>query len=229
MIKITAILQSLPVFQGIRKETMQDLEAHATIHSFCAKKVIIEERKPCDYLYIVLQGRVSVYKMNANGQKKVIFILGKGELVNEDMVEGLPSAVSVELFEAGSLIMIPKCCMLRLMAQDPRLAAHMYTSLSMKARRMVRQLKNTPNSIKMEKRLAAKLFKLGKDYGRPHAYGTEIAMDLSITYLADLLGSQRETISRAVKALQAEGLVLLDKKRFYIPDMRNLSNYFKAP
>lgn len=228
MKELRELLLSLPLFQGIHKESLLDLERHASIGTFSNKKIIVEERKFCDYLYLILHGRVSIYKLNANGQKKVMFILGEGELVNEDMIEGLPSAVGVELFEDGVLLMIPKCCVARLMAQDPVFARHLYESLSMKVRRLYRQLKNTPNSIKMEKRLAAKLFKLAKDNGKSHPLGVEIAMDLSITYLADLLGSQRETISRAVKALQKEELVLLDKKRFYIPDMKNLANYFKA-
>ena len=59
--------------------------------------------------------------------------------------------------------------------------------------------------------------------------GTLIDFDLSITYLAELLGSKRETVSRLVKQLSEAGLVEYRKNHFFIPDREKLMEYFKEP
>ena len=56
-----------------------------------------------------------------------------------------------------------------------------------------------------------------------------IDMNLSITYLADMLGSKRETVSRQVKRLTELGLINMEKNRITIPDMKKISEYFKQP
>ena len=81
----------------------------------------------------------------------------------------------------------------------------------------------------MEKRLAAKLWKLSKDYGIEAENGIIINMNISITYLADLLGSKRETISRSLKILLNENLIEYDNKKIKIINQEKLSQFFKAP
>ena len=115
------------------------------------------------------------------------------------------------------------------MESDFQLTKAVIESLSNKVRRMYRQLKNTPSSIKIEKKLVAKIYKLGKDYGISCNNGTMIDMKISITYLADLLGSQRETVSRSIKILQDKKLFYYKDKKIFIPDLQELSDYFKIP
>ena len=54
-------------------------------------------------------------------------------------------------------------------------------------------------------------------------------MDLSVTYLADMLGSRRETVSRQLKHLTEQGLVRVQRGKFIIPDRDALSVFFKSP
>lgn len=225
---ITGVIQEFPAFQGLTKESLCTLERCTSLSCFQGKKILFEERKRIDFLYFLLRGHVSIYKMNTNGQKKVMFIIGRGEFINEDMIEQMPSVVSAEIFERAELFVIPKDIVWEIMQKDTVFAKHLYESLSMKARRLYRQLIKTPSSITMEKRLAAKLYRLGKDYGTITPQGIEIALEISITYLADLLGSQRETISRCIKDMQQEQLIVYDKKRFTILDLPKLVKYYKT-
>lgn len=216
------------VFRKPKKQTIEKLIQSSQISCFKEKTILFEERKFHDTVYFILKGMVAISKLNANGQKKVMFLLCKGNFFNDDMIEGLPSAVSAEVYENCELLMVSRANVYELMKQDFEFAKVLYESVSMKTRRLYRQLKNTPNAIKIEKRLAAKFFKLAKDYGVVQEDGVLIKMDISITYLADLLGSQRETISRALKVLQQEKLIRMEKRKFLIPDVMELSKYFKS-
>ena len=118
--------------------------------------------------------------------------------------------------------------LLEIMKYDFELCKNIIISLSMKTRRMYRQLKNTPPSIKIEKKLAAKIYKLGRDYGIETEEGIVINMNLTVTYLADLLGSQRETVSRALKILQDKKLISYKDKIILIYDLNKISEFFKT-
>ena len=123
---------------------------------------------------------------------------------------------------------IKKEKLLNIMKEDFDLCKNIIISLSSKTRRLYRQLKNTPSSIKIEKRLAAKLYKLAKDYGVEHEDGIVIDMEISITYMADLLGSQRETVSRAMKVLQKNNLINYKSKKIIISNFEKLALFFKT-
>ena len=50
-------------------------------------------------------------------------------------------------------------------------------------------------------------------------------MDLPVTFLADLLGIPRETASRVCGKLQDFGLIIMEKKKIYIPDPAKMAAY----
>lgn len=220
-------IKKFEMFQDLNNETYEILKKNAHIEKFKAKTILLTERKMCEYVYFILDGIVSLYKMNTNGQKKIIFMLNEGHFVNEELSLNMSSCVGAEIFENAELLCVPKNIIMEIIRSDGEFAVNIYASVSSKVRRLYRQLKNTPHSIKLEKRVASKLYKLAIDYGKKTDKGIEIKMDLSITYLADLLGSQRESVSRSLKVLYNEGLVNYDDKRFIVTDLQALSKYFK--
>ncbi len=114
------------------------------------------------------------------------------------------------------------------MEKDFELTKVILNSLAIKVRRLYRQLKNTNPNKKIEKKIAAKLWKLSKDYGIEVADGVEINLNISITYLADMFGSQRETISRAIKVLEKENLIKFSNKKITIKNRTELLRFFKG-
>ena len=75
--------------------------------------------------------------------------------------------------------------------------------------------------------MAAKLWKLARDYGKKEESGVRISLKLTVTQLADMLGTKRETASRQLKVLVEQGLVRYDRNTFVIPDTDVLNRYFK--
>ena len=48
-----------------------------------------------------------------------------------------------------------------------------------------------------------------------------------MTLLADLVGAPRETISRACRSLSQRGLLLIQGRRFILPDPEGLSQFYR--
>ena len=57
--------------------------------------------------------------------------------------------------------------------------------------------------------------------------GILINLNLSITYLEDMLGIPRETISRALKILQKKELIISENKKIIVTDREELAKFFK--
>jgi len=222
-------LRKLEIFSEISDKSISLIYKHGKIKKYRVGSMIFLDKEHINFIYIVMSGTVSLYKVNENGQKKVIFILDNGKIINEVIIQDLPESINCETFENAEILEIDRDTFIDIMESDFQLTKAVIESLSNKVRRTYRQLKNTSASIKIEKKLVAKIYKLGKDYGISCNNGTMIDMKISITYLADLLGSQRETVSRSIKILQDKKLFYYKDKKIFIPDLQELSDYFKIP
>jgi len=222
-------LKKLPGFNGLDENTLRKLSNIIRVNRYEKAKVLFRDKDIVDNIYIVLKGKASLYKFNEKGQKKVIFILGEGDFINEVILQNSTASINCETVEDSQIMHCNTVELLQVMEESFELTKIVLSSLSLKVRRMYRQFKNTTGVLSMGKRVASKLWKLGRDYGIPLNNGILIDMEISITYLADLFGAQRETISRACKELGELGLIEYSNKKFIIKDEEKLLEYFKTP
>ncbi|MCE5284617.1 MAG: Crp/Fnr family transcriptional regulator [Pelosinus sp.] len=226
---IREALALLEVFRQLAPNSITVLSSCAVMRYLSKGEHLFFDKEPVEMVYIVVSGLVSLYKVNSHGEKKVIFILDQGKLINEVILQGLPASINCEAFDDAQIICFDKTDFLRVMENDFALTKIVLDSLAIKVRRLYRQLKNTSNSVRGDKRVAAKLWKLSNDYGVLAQDGIKINLDLSITYLADMLGSRRETVSRQLRSLVRQGLIRLDNGQITIKDRDELAKYFNLP
>lgn len=165
--------------------------------------------------------------MNENGERKVIFILRNGEMINEvSFDKSKATTVSCEAFEKSIILECRAKDFIKVMEDDFALTKNILVHTQNTNRRLYRQLKNSI-SIRIDKKLAAKLYRIGKEFGVCNGEWTLLNVNLTITYIADMLGCKRESLSRAMKILQDENLVKIEGKKVYIKK-DELSSYFKS-
>jgi len=220
-------LEVLSLFSSLKEETLRKLCHIGSKKTFKKGDHIFRDKEEVSSVYVVLRGHVALYKLNEYGQKKVIFILGKDKIINEVILDNSPASINCEVFEDSEVLAFDKIKLMEIMKDDFQLTQNILNSFAKKVRRLYRQLKNSTH-IKIERKVAAKLWKLAKDYGIETKDGILIDLDISITYLADMFGAPRETISRAMKVLQEEELIIYKNKKLIISDKNKLSDYFKG-
>lgn len=220
-------LRECKKFEGINDSTLNKLCEIGKMVYFKKGQHVFRDKEYIDNVYIVESGKVSLYKLNEAAHKKIIFILGEGHILNEVILERIKSSISCEMFDEGYIYVFDRNNFIKVMSEDFELTKKVINSLSSKVRRLYRQMKNS-TPLKIEKRLAAKLWKLSKDYGVECGGETLINLKISITYLSDMFGMPRETISRAIKILEKEGLIRRENKKVIVIDREELSNYFKG-
>lgn len=219
-------LNKMDLFQNVSENTKEALSDFGETKCFIKGSHIFRDKETVNKIYIVYSGKVALYKLNESAQKKIVFILGKDSIINAVVLDDLPASINCEVFEKAEILAFDRVKFEEIMKKDFELTKVVISSLTIKVRRLYRQLKNS-TPIKVEKRVAAKLWKLSKDYGVTVENGTLIDLNVSITYLADMFGAPRETISRALKILQEKDLIIFERKKIIIKDRDNLSKFFK--
>ncbi|MDV4149469.1 Crp/Fnr family transcriptional regulator [Clostridium sp. AL.422] len=220
-------LNKMELFNTISEDTKEALSDFAESRCYVKGSHIFRDKEKVNKIYIIYSGKVSLYKLNESAQKKIVFILGKDSIINAVVLDDLPASINCEVFEKAEILAFDKGKFEEVMKRDFELTKIIISSLTIKVRRLYRQLKNS-TPIKVEKRVAAKLWKLSKDYGIDVENGTLIDLKISITYLADMFGTPRETISRALKHLQEKDLIIFEKKKIIVTDMDKLASFFKG-
>jgi len=229
MIDLEESFKIAEVLQNINENSFEALKTCGKIKKIAKGEQLFRDKEYVPYIYIVISGLAAVYKINSMGEKKVIFVFGKGKMLNEVIFQNMTSSINCEILEEAIILYFPKDKLMDIMKEDFELTKAIIDSMAIKVRRLYRQLKNTSNSIRGDKKIAAKLWKLSGDYGVPCKEGVRIDMELSITYLADMLGSKRETVSRHLKLLTEKNLVIVKRNEFIIPKREELRKYFKQP
>ena len=214
-------LEKMDFFKEIPKDILQNLLNESKVVSYKKKEVIFHSRSRTKTVYFVYSGEVMLYN------RKVIFILGKGRLLNQSIVSKKPNALFCEAACPVQVIEIAEKQFLQLMEQSHALTRAVLREYERNLWRMGHQLKNTTGNMQMERKIAAKLWKLGRDFGVDTEDGVMIDIDLTITLMADLVGAPRENVSRACKVLTDRGLIRYGNKRFILIDFDGLAEFYK--
>ena len=220
--------EGLALFKEVAPDTLQKLRKYGKIQEFPKGSLIIRAKEPLEQIYIQIDGTSIVYNLTHTGNRKILFIFGRGALLNEHVLNEHHSATYCETIEKSRIFIIPADRFVRCMQQDFALTRAVLAAQERKVWRLGHQLKNTMGSIYMERRLAAKLWKLARDFGVNVPEGIEININLSVTFLADMLGTPRETASRHCRTLVDYRLIQMKGKRIIIINPQRISAFYRT-
>lgn len=218
----------LAFFQGLAQETLRLLSTGARSVRYGRGEMIYRAKERPEYVCFQLVGKSILYNMTHNGNRKIIFIAGRGELLNDHVLDRHVTSLFCETIEKSEVLKIPSDTFQKAMEQDFSLTRRVIEAQERKIWRLGHQLKNTMGSIYLERKLAAKLWKLSRDFGIRTEQGVEIDIRMSVTFLADLLGAPRETTSRVCGTLAARRLIAMERKRIVILDPDRLSRFYRT-
>ena len=166
---------------------------------------IFRERERVDTLYFIVEGYVVLYRA----------------LLNEVIVEKPIASISAEPLCDTLMLKIPRKYFMDYM-EDAAFSREVVYSSTKKIRKMYHQLANTSNSFRLEKQIIAKVWKLARDYGIETPSGIQIPFKVTITFLADMLGAKRESVSRVMGHLKKSNLIEYQEKLILVPDIDKL-------
>lgn len=219
----------IPILQNASEKSLVLLQSHMGMKNYRKGEHLFLDKQRVNLVYFLLTGTASLYKMCSNNEKRTIFLHKEGDLLNEVDLDGRTASVNCEFLTDSQVIYVDRQIFLQACEKDFLLTQSVFVSMSLRIRRLYHQVSNSVNSMRGDKKIAARLWKLARDCGELTEHGIEIGIPLSITQVAELIGSKRETVSRQIKILSEEGLVLIKDKKIIIVDPNKLLNYINLP
>lgn len=226
MISLNEAFEKIDIFKNINPKTIEYLKEFSNLKKYKEKEHIFMDKDEVINIYIIVCGKASLYKLSSFGDKKVIFIFDKGKILNEHSLQNIKVSINCEVLEDSVILSIPSKVLIKAMENDFTLSKYMINLMSLNIRRLYRQLQNTTIDLKCEKKLASKLLKLAKDNGIACKNIVKINIPLTITYISEMIGARRETVSRQINKLSKLNLIEFKDNNIFIKDIDKLRDYF---
>jgi CRP/FNR family transcriptional regulator len=216
-------LKHVMLFTGLDDAARKSIAALATERKVPAAAVIFREGEPADGFYVVLDGRVKVFKLAPDGRQQILHVFGAGQAFAEAaMFGGETFPAFAEALAESRLAFFPRDRFLKGLGENPALAAGLIASLA----RLCRQLTTLVEQIALNDvagRLARYLTDLARRKGIEIKKGAEVRLDIPKGELARHLGTAPETLSRALARLAAADLIDVDARVVTIRNGRALA------
>ena len=178
--------------------------------------------KPCEVVYspftkakevfVITKGYVMALTYDDEGRRHIHLIYGPGAYFPViTAFKDKPQRATYEALSEVEVELYKKDTFLQLIDQDlpfcRRILLKTVDQVGIFADRVVEL-----QTAKLEDRLLARLKVLIKDHGVTGANGSHLPYKLSHQHLADLLGVERESITRAFNRLQKKGIVARNRE-----------------
>lgn len=183
---------------------------------------MFEQGDPSDHFFVVITGRVKVFRHGASGNDVILEMFGPGEPLGAVAAyESRPYPASAEALESTSCLLIPRQEFFRLLEDHPSLVRGLLGSLSMRLVELTTRLTELTGG-RAECRLARLFLKLADQLGRPQTGGAFIPLPLSRQELADMTGTTVETCIRIMSRWGKENVLRTEKEGFVLVDRTGL-------
>lgn len=216
------ILSSLPLFADLAPGELAEIAAHSDERSFRKGELILYEGKPHQGLCVVRFGLVKVFKTSSEGREQVLRLVGSRESFNEiPAFDGGLSVANAQALENTSLCIVPHAALRRLMHRSPLFAAAAVQFLTAHMRHLVAMVEDL--SFRTVTARVAKILLQTKKAEDGVGAGAERRGRLTQQDMAQMAGTAREVVARALKALEQVGAISQRRGRITILDTAKLA------
>ena len=214
------IMSRIPLFNGLPEDQLLAINQIAVEKKVNKGEAIFSEGDEGKGFYVVLEGRVKIYKVSAEGKEQILHIFGQGQPFGEVPVfAGQKFPANAQAIAKGRLLFFPRTAFVALITENPSLSLNLLAILSSKLREFTVQIENL--SLKeMPARLASYLIYLADEQQSEDA----VTLGISKGQLASILGTIPETLSRIFAKLSGQDLIRVQGPKIELLDREGLED-----
>ena len=202
-------IATVSLFAGLPKSEQEALASIAMAKSFPRGQIIFAEGAEAAGFYVLLAGRVKIYKVSLEGKEQILHIFGTGDAFGEAAVfTGHRYPAHAEAMESSKALFLPRYEFVNLVEKHPSLALNMLADLSRRLHRFTNLIEDL-SLREVPGRLAAHLLYLSER----QKDSDDLTLEVSKVQLASLLGTIPETLSRILARMVREGFIELAESR----------------
>lgn len=214
-------LKNVSFFKQLPSAELTRILRISKSQSFAAGELIISRQDSGRHFFIVLSGRVKIFIASGARKRKTFAMLRKGAFFGEmSLLDGKVRSASAQAMEPTTLLLIRKRDFKRLLFKDPRLMYKILKTLSDR----LRVANEEVEALLFKNLMGRTVHTLLELLERKNKLSQSAFIPMKLTHqdLADLVGTTREPMTRAVSMLRKIGVLEYRNKTIHLKDISRL-------
>jgi CRP-like cAMP-binding protein len=216
------LLRGTTLFANLAPEHVGRLAASSRKQTVRRGETICRQGEPMPAIVALVYGSAMLALRRADGGRRTVRFIGARECFGlATVLHNRPCPADVIALADSLVISVPVPVLLRLLGTDPGFARALLRELSDDYLDLLEELQASVQKSAVQ-RLAAYLGSLAEPNGTPHTWIARLPV--SKTILADRLGITKETMSRLLRELMAQGAIEVARRDITILDRNRLAS-----
>ena len=216
------LLQSVALFWDLSEEELGYISEKMIARHYESGKFIFFEDSEGEQCFFVVQGSVKVTRLSKDGREVILAMLNEGEFFGEmALLDGESRSANVIALEETEVLTLNREDFLVVLHDYPQIAIQLLKEMADRLRKSDRQIASLSLSD-AEKRIALCIIRFADEQGIIKRGQVSIPKMPIQQDIANMAGTSRETVSRAINLLEKEHfikrqgreLLILDYKKF---------------
>lgn len=214
-----AEIEQLEFFRDLPGEIIQEVKKYSRVEQYSKDTALLWAGMECTAVYFILEGRVDISRLSAQGREQVLERLDKGEAFNlVPIFLGKPlNPADAKTIGPAELLVIRREDFLRLLDRYPVLMHALAAYLAKRLLSMV-DLAERLALFPVRQHLAAFLI------NQADAVGENVARHWTQEDIARRLGTVRDVVGRALRKFEQEGLIRFQREHIQLLDREKLQS-----
>jgi CRP/FNR family transcriptional regulator len=215
-------LSGVPYFAPLTPDERAKVRAMGVRRRVAAGATLFVEGEPCAGLFVVASGSVKLFKTSAEGKEQILRYMPAGESFNEVPVfDGGPNPVSAAVVDAGEVLVFPQRTVEEIMRGYPAVREAVVRVLASRLRHLVTLVEDLSF-----RQVTARVARVVLQSVAPHeGVGAGAGERERVTQreIAQMAGTSREVVARALKALEDAGAIRVHQGEITVVDQDKLT------
>lgn len=202
------LLSSIDIFSHLATEDLEAIARRMSVRRWHGSAIIVGQGEPAGGLHVVFRGRAKAVLFGDNGREMTLALFVPGDFFGEtELLDGKASPSHVVAAEDCVTLHLDARVFFSLLENDPQLMRRLLAAMAGRVRRADETIGNLALHDVVS-RLTRTLVSLGEEQGETIEDGLMIRYRPTQQDLANMVGTCRETVSRALSAMARRGLVV---------------------
>lgn len=211
MRRLAPFLRTISIFRRLKPAELRQLIRQMQVKAYPAGASVFLKGEKAEHMFVLLSGRVKIFSRSPAKMRTTFAFLGPGDFFGEmALISAEPRSACAEATEDSRILLLHKQDFARLLRTNAPFCCDMLRIMSERLRHADEQIENLLFQNILG-RLSKILCQLAREGGRKMRDGVLIRAGTTRQELAEMVGTTREPLSRALATLKRAQFLRLGK------------------
>jgi len=222
------LLKSVSLFYDLSEKELGYISSRMITKNFETGSLIFMENSEGEKCFFVSEGSVKVTRLSKDGKEVILAMLNKGEFFGEmALLDGESRSANVIALEKTEVLTLNREDFLSVLEEYPQIAIQLLKEMAHRLRKSDRQIASLSLSD-AEKRIALCILRFADEQGVIKNGEVNIPKIPIQQDIANMSGTSRETVSRALNLLEKEKFIRREGRELVIKNYKRFVKEFDS-